>query len=50
MSRIGDLGLPGVTTAEEADLPAFLRRNVRSMNNVRPFERDAVVARMAERR
>jgi cell division protein FtsZ len=50
VGRIGDLGLPGVRTAEEADLPAFLRRNVRSMNNVRPFERDAVVARMAERR
>jgi len=47
--RIADIGLPGVSTAEDAELPAFLRRNIRSMN-VLSANRDAAVARLAERR
>jgi cell division protein FtsZ len=31
-SKITDIGLQGVTSAEDAELPAFLRRNVRSLN------------------
>ncbi len=30
-SRIADLGLPGVASIEDAELPAFLRRNIRSL-------------------
>ncbi len=31
---IGDFGLPGISNMEDAELPAFLRRNVRSLNVV----------------
>ncbi len=47
-SRITDFGLPGVASAEDAELPAFLRRNIRSLNVV-PMG-DAAVAKFAERR
>ena len=30
--QLVDLGLPGVTSVEDAELPAFLRRNIRSMS------------------
>jgi hypothetical protein len=33
-NTIGDFGLPGVSSMEDAELPAFLRRNVRSLNVV----------------
>ncbi len=49
-SRIGDMGLPGVSSAEDAELPAFLRRNIRSLNVLRPASGDQTVARLAERR
>jgi cell division protein FtsZ len=39
--RIADMNLPGVETLEDAELPAFLRRNIRSLNVV-PEERRAV--------
>ena len=48
ISRITEFGLPGVASAEDAELPAFLRRNIRSLNVV-PMENGAV-ARFAERR
>jgi len=48
--RIGDMGLPGVSSAEDAELPAFLRRNIRSLNVLRPASGDSAVARLAERR
>lgn len=52
VTRIGDMGLPGVSTAEDAELPAFLRRNIRSLNTLRPAsgEAAAAFARTAERR
>ncbi len=47
-SRIAEFGLPGVASVEDAELPAFLRRNIRSLNAL-PMG-DGVVARLAERR
>jgi cell division protein FtsZ len=47
-SRITEFGLPGVASAEDAELPAFLRRNIRSLNAL-PMG-DGVVARLSERR
>ena len=44
--RIRDLGMAGINSHEDADMPAFLRRNIRSMNSV---ERGAM-AKLAERR
>ncbi len=44
-NRIGDMGLPGVSSMDDAELPAFLRRNIRSMN-----EAPRPLARLAERR
>ena len=32
--KFTDLGLPGITSAEDAELPAFLRRNVRSLSGL----------------
>jgi cell division protein FtsZ len=49
LRKIADIGLPGVATVEDAELPAFLRRNIRSLNVV-TAERDAAVAKLAERR
>ncbi|MGE5595116.1 MAG: cell division protein FtsZ [Hyphomicrobiales bacterium] len=49
VTRIGDMGLPGVSSAEDAELPAFLRRNIRSLNVLRPSS-DEAVAKLAERR
>lgn len=49
VSRIGDMGLPGVTSVEDAELPAFLRRNIRSLNVLRPVGGSAE-ARLSERR
>lgn len=46
--RIADIGLQGVSSMEDAELPAFLRRNIRSLNALRPNE--GVAARLAERR
>lgn len=49
VSRIVEMGLPGVESMEDAELPAFLRRNIRSLNVV-GGGRDGVVAKLAERR
>ncbi len=46
--RIADIGLPGVSNLEDAELPAFLRRNIRSLNSVPSL--DETVAKYAERR
>ena len=46
--HIADLGLTGVASVEDAELPAFLRRNIRSLN-VTSFG-DGVGAKLAERR
>ena len=46
---IRDYGLPGVSNMDDAELPAFLRRNIRSLNSSRPLG-DGSVARLAERR
>ena len=48
--RIADYGLPGVSSVEDAELPAFLRRNIRSLNAIRAEREGGVVARFAERR
>ena len=48
VQRIAEIGLPGVTSLEDAELPAFLRRNIRSMNAYNSLE--GAVARLAERR
>ena len=48
IGRLVDYGLPGVQSVEDAELPAFLRRNIRSLNSVRA--EGAAVARLAERR
>jgi cell division protein FtsZ len=47
--RIADIGLQGVNSLEDAELPAFLRRNIRSLN-VMPAGSEGVVAKLAERR
>ncbi|MEP6872510.1 MAG: cell division protein FtsZ [Anaerolineaceae bacterium] len=46
--RIADIGLPGVSNLEDAELPAFLRRNIRSLNSVPSL--GETVAKYAERR
>ena len=46
--KIAEFGLPGVASVEDAELPAFLRRNIRSLN-VTQFG-DGVAAKLAERR
>ena len=48
--RIMDIGHPGIPAGEDADLPAFLRRNIRSMNAMNQAEEAPNVARFAERR
>lgn len=47
--KIADIGLTGVTSPEDAELPAFLRRNVRSMHMLNAVGEGAV-AKLAERR
>ncbi len=47
--RLADFGLPGVANAEDAELPAFLRRNIRSLNTLNRAE-EGSMARLAERR
>ncbi len=49
VQRIGDIGLPGISSAEDAELPAFLRRNIRSLNAYNTVGEGAV-AKLAERR
>ncbi len=46
--RITEIGLPGVSSAEDAELPAFLRRNIRSLNVIGGTGDNA--AKLAERR
>jgi cell division protein FtsZ len=46
---IRDYGLPGVSNMDDAELPAFLRRNIRSLNSSTPLG-EGSVARLAERR
>jgi cell division protein FtsZ len=46
--RIAEIGLPGVSSVEDAELPAFLRRNIRSLNAYNTVGEAA--ARLAERR
>lgn len=48
--RIADYSLPGVSSEEDVELPAFLRRNIRSLNAIRAEREAGVVARVAERR
>jgi cell division protein FtsZ len=48
LQRITEFGLAGVSTADEIDLPAFLRRDIRSMNAVRGGV--GAVVKLAERR
>ncbi len=47
--KLADMGLQGVTSVEDAELPAFLRRNIRSLNAVNAAG-EAALARLAERR
>jgi cell division protein FtsZ len=47
--NIRDYGLQGVSSMDDAELPAFLRRNIRSLNAGRPVG-EGSVARLAERR
>jgi cell division protein FtsZ len=47
--NIRDYGLQGVSSMDDAELPAFLRRNIRSLNASRPVG-EGSVARLAERR
>ncbi len=46
IQRMADLGMPGINSMDDADMPAFLRRNIRSLNSM---DRVAV-AKLAERR
>lgn len=48
-TRIRDYNLPGVSNMEDAELPAFLRRNIRSLNSARPVG-EGSIAKLAERR
>ena len=47
--RIADIGLPGISTVEDAELPAFLRRNIRSLNAIN-VSSEGAFAKLAERR
>ena len=47
--NIRDYGLQGVSSMDDAELPAFLRRNIRSLNASRAVG-EGSVARLAERR
>ncbi len=47
--RIRTYNLPGVSSTEDAELPAFLRRNIRSLNVIGAGT-EAAVAKLAERR
>ncbi len=47
--RFAEIGLPGVATLEDADLPAFLRRNIKSLSALNSGGSGAV-AKLAERR
>jgi len=47
--KLADMGLTGVSSVEDAELPAFLRRNIRSLNAFNA-NGDGAVARLAERR
>ena len=46
--KIADIGLPGISNLEDAELPAFLRRNIRSLNAVPSI--NETIAKYAERR
>ncbi|MBA4180051.1 MAG: cell division protein FtsZ [Anaerolinea sp.] len=46
--KIADIGLPGISNLEDAELPAFLRRNIRSLNAVPSL--NETIAKFAERR
>ncbi len=46
--RIASIGLPGVASMEDAELPAFLRRNIRSLNVI--GGRREAAAKLVERR
>jgi len=48
-TRIRDYNLPGVSNMEDAELPAFLRRNIRSLNSARAVG-EGSIAKLAERR
>ncbi|HQW52157.1 MAG TPA: hypothetical protein PL082_08885, partial [Tepidiformaceae bacterium] len=48
-TRIREYNLPGVSNMEDAELPAFLRRNIRSLNSARPVG-EGSIAKLAERR
>jgi cell division protein FtsZ len=47
--RLADFGLPGISSSEDAELPAFLRRNVRSLGALNQAAERAV-ANLGERR
>lgn len=48
LQRIAGIGLPGVSRMEDAEVPAFLRRNIRSLNVIGGTGDNA--AKLAERR
>ena len=48
-SKLVDFGLPGISSAEDAELPAFLRRNIRSLDAVNRVEAESEV-NLVERR
>jgi len=47
--KFAEMGLPGVSSMDDAELPAFLRRNIRSLNSVGGAA-NGLTARLAERR
>lgn len=49
VSKLVDFGLPGISSAEDAELPAFLRRNIRAMGAVNIVGAEAEV-NLVERR
>ncbi len=49
VQRLAEIGLPGVSSVEDAELPAFLRRNIRSLNAYNTVGEGAA-AKLAERR
>ncbi len=47
--RFAEIGIPGIATLQDAELPAFLRKNIRSLNALNTGGSGAV-AKLAERR
>ncbi len=47
--RIAEYGLPGVSSSEDAELPAFLRRNIRSLGALNRAQEEAVASQNERR-